>query len=141
MGRNEIQWETVSFGERATPACELTFRPSGQIVFGAETLRRLGYPPFVHLFVSSANSLVALKAADRPDGDTIRLATEMLPEGKPRTIAGRKIYRWFCELMGQEDGCVLIKLVGEMDAEGMLVFDLREAQVVPKRVHRTRGRV
>ena len=140
MGKNEIQWETVSFGERNAPACEMTFRPSGQIVFGAETLERLGYPSYVHLLVSPVHGLVALKAADSEDGDAIRLSAAPLPEGKPRAIAGRKIYRWLCNLIGQEEGCVLIRLMGETDAGGIVVFDLNDARVVPKRTHRTRGR-
>jgi len=140
MAKNEIQWETVSFGERHAPMCELTFRPSGQIVFGTETLASLAYPRFIHLMISPANSLIAIKAADTADGDAIQLTTTQLIQGEPRTISGKKVYRWICGLMGQEEGRVLIRLAGELNQDGMVVFDVKRAALVPKRTHKRRAK-
>ena len=137
MAKTNIVWEKVSLGESKAPLCDLTFRPSGQIVFGVQTLSALHYPRFVHLFVSPANSLIALRAADTVDGDAIQLTATALVEGEPRTISGKKVYRWLCGLMGQQEGDVLIKLTGMPNSEGMVVFDLKQAGMVPRRARHT----
>lgn len=131
-----IAWEKVTFVERSSPACDLTFRPSGQIVFGPATLSALGYPRFVHLFSSAANHLIALKASDNSEGDALQLAVVELPRDEPRTISGRRVYRWLLGQLGQED--VLIKLTGALNDEGMVVFDLKKAAIVPRRARKTR---
>ena len=134
----KITWEKVSFTEKKTPAteCVLTFRPNGQIVFDVNTLSALGYPRFVHLYASPANSLIALKASSNDDDDALQLTATALEQGKSRTIMARKVYAWLLNLLKQEEA-MLVKLSGTSNEEGMIVFDLNAAGIRPKRtIHR-----
>lgn len=131
-----IAWEKVSFEEPKRPVCTLTFRPNGQIVFGVETLVALNYPQFVHLFVSPANNLFALKATSKADGDSLQLTTTQLEQDQPRVIMATKVYRWMLNLLGLQEE-MLIKLEGVANEDGMVVFDLSKAGIKPKRVRKT----
>lgn len=132
--KKNIVWEKVCFEERKPAVCDLTFRPSGQIVFGAATLEALSYPKYINLYVSPGSHLIALKAGEREDPDVIQLTATVLPKDEPRTISGKKVYRWLCGLIGKED--VLIKLSGTPSEDGMVVFDVEAAGVVPKRIRK-----
>ena len=138
MGK--ITWEKVSFTEKQTPttACILTFRPNGQIVFDVNTLAVLGYPRFVHLYASPANNLIALKATGNDDDNALQLTVTTLEQGQSRVIMARKVYAWLLSLLKQEEA-MLIKLPGAPNEEGMVVFDLKDAGIKPKRTRKSKA--
>lgn len=132
MSKNTT-WEKVSFNKKkAAPVCELTFRSTGHMVVSVNTLEALDYPQYVYLLQSNNNHLIALQAASKSDGDAIQLTSATLPKDKPRAISAPKIYQWVLELLKQNDN-MLIRLVGTPNEDGMVVFDLKKAEIKPKR--------
>lgn len=136
MSKN-ITWEKKSFKKKkSAPACELTFRSTGHMVLSVNTLEALEYPRYVYLLQSSNNNLIALQAASNSDEDAIQLTSTTLPKDKPRAISAPKVYEWVLELLKQDEK-MLVRLSGTPNDEGMVVFDLKKAEVKPKReIHR-----
>ncbi|HML45844.1 MAG TPA: hypothetical protein PKE04_03725 [Clostridia bacterium] len=95
----------------------------------------LDYPKYVHLFISPANNLFALKAATKADGDCLQLTATQLEQDQPRVIMATKVYRWMLNMLGLQEE-MLIKLEGMANEDGMVVFDLSKAEIKPKRVRR-----
>lgn len=132
MSKN-VTWEKVSFkNKKATPTCELTFRSTGHMVLSTSTLEALECPRYVYLLLSSNNNLIALQAAPKSDDDAIQLTSTSLKKGEPRTISAPKVYAWLLELLKQDEK-MLIKLQGAANGEGVVVFDLKKAEVKQKR--------